>query len=481
MTQTTQVEQPAIHLSRLVKYVYGTGDLGRASFNTLRQIFYAIFLTDVVGLEPRLASIAALVGIIWDAINDPIIGTLSDNVQTRWGRRRPFILLFSVPFVLAFLMLWWAPPWKSQVLLVIHVTLAFMVSDTLQTLVTIPYLALTPELATNYDERTSLTSVRMFFNLIASLVTAVAAPSIVEAVVKAGYSLQQGYLTVAAIFGGFSVIPFIFIFFVVKEQPSQNLNTSEPLTLKKIFAILWQNTPFRYVTGIYVLNWISFDLVALMLPYFILYWVTGGDLLAKANLFGIKLSMESAVLGIMLLVATFTIPFWNWVAHKFSKRIAYISGLIFWIGVQVFILFIFPGQTNMILLMAFLAGIGVSTAHIMPDAIFPDVIDWDEFRTQTRREGMYYGAINFIRKLSGAFAVFLALQVLGWVGYHAPPKTAIIFSQSPEVILAIRILTGPVAVFLLLCAIMSAWFYPLSRERQARIHKALQRRRQNRS
>ncbi|TLN24714.1 hypothetical protein FDZ74_02765, partial [bacterium] len=195
--ESTTTNQPNLsrpRIPRWMKIIYGTGDWGRASFNTLRQIFYAIFLTDVVGLDPRLASIAALVAIIWDAINDPLVGALSDNVRTRWGRRRPFLLVFSIPFALAFVLMWWAPPWQTQIMLTLHVTLAFIVSDTIQTLITVPYLSLTPELASEYDERTSLTSFRMFFNLLASLVTAVAAPSIIDAALKAGLSTQQGYL-----------------------------------------------------------------------------------------------------------------------------------------------------------------------------------------------------------------------------------------------------------------------------------------------
>ena len=101
-------------LSFWTKLAYGTGDWGTASYGTLRQIFYAIFLTDVVGLEPRLASFAALIGIIWDAINDPIVGVLTDRMRSRWGRRRPFLLFFAIPFGLSFMLLWWAPPLKAR-------------------------------------------------------------------------------------------------------------------------------------------------------------------------------------------------------------------------------------------------------------------------------------------------------------------------------------------------------------------------------
>lgn len=149
--------------SLITRLVYGTGDWGMASFGTLRQVYYAIFLTDAVGLDARLASVAALIGIIWDAINDPLVGMLSDRVRTRWGRRRPFLLFFAIPFGLGFLLLWWAPPWESQLALMLSVTLAYMISDTLQTLVTVPYLSLTPEISSDYDDRTTLTGYRMFF------------------------------------------------------------------------------------------------------------------------------------------------------------------------------------------------------------------------------------------------------------------------------------------------------------------------------
>ena len=337
-------------MSWFAKVLYGTGDWGRASFNTLRQFFYAIFLTDVVGIEPRLASIAALVSIIWDAINDPIVGAISDNVRTRWGRRRPFLIIFAIPFALAYILLWWAPPWQSQIMLVIHVTLAYMVSDTIQTLITVPYLALTPELASDYNERTSLTSFRMFFNLVASLVTAVSAPIIMDTTVNSGLSIQQAYITIATLFGGLSIAPFLIIFFFFREKKMPEEITVDAIDFKGTLKTLWANIPFRFATGIYVLNWIAVDIEGLMLPFFLLYIVSRGNLLTRADIFGQKIAMESVVFGLLLITATITIPVWNWVAQKYSKKTAYIFGMLFWVVVQFFVFSVQPGQTTLIII-----------------------------------------------------------------------------------------------------------------------------------
>ena len=460
-------------LPLLTKVVYGSGDWGMASFGTLRQIFYAIFLTDVVGLDARLASFAALIGVIWDAINDPIVGMISDRVHTRWGRRRPFLLFFSIPFGLGFLLLWWAPPWQSQIALMITVTLAFMISDSLQTLITVPFFSLTPEITPDYDERTTLTGYRMFFNLLASLTTAVAAPIIVDSVVRSGATQQQGYMTVAAMFGGLAAIPFLLIFLVVREQYDQEEATKPTPPLGDTIRTAWSNIPFRFATGLYMLNWITFDLVALMLPFFLVYWIAQGNLLASVEVFGEKIALESVVLGVLLITAVVALPFWMWLAHRLSKRSAYIIGMSFWAVVQMLIFSVQPQQINLILVLAVLAGLSVSTAHVLPEAIFPDVIEWDELRTRHRQEGVYYGAKNFVRKLTGAVAIFAALQVLGWFGYQSPPKDAIQFSQQPATLEAIRWLTGPTGGVLLISAIVIAYFYPLTRERHARIRKLL--------
>jgi GPH family glycoside/pentoside/hexuronide:cation symporter len=147
--------------------------------------------------------------------------------------------------------------------------------------------------------------------------------------------------------------------------------------------------------------------------------------------------------------------------------------MVFWAGVQIGIFLVHPGQITLVLWMAFLAGLSVSAAHILPDAMFPDVIEWDELRTGRRQEGIYYGVKNFIRKLTGALAIFLALQVLGWFGYQTPPMGATNFEQTPITLTAIRLLIGPVGAVLLFSAVITAWFYPLTRERHARIRRLL--------
>jgi len=85
-------------LSRRTKLFYGVGDVGLSLTSTVVGAFFAVFLTDVVGLSPRIAAAAIFIGRSWDYINDPLVGHISDRTRTRWGRRRPFLLFGALPF-----------------------------------------------------------------------------------------------------------------------------------------------------------------------------------------------------------------------------------------------------------------------------------------------------------------------------------------------------------------------------------------------
>ena len=396
------------------KLVYASGDFGISSTGILRQVFFAIFLTDVVGLDPRLGSFAALLGVMWDAFNDPMVGMLSDRVHTRWGRRRPFLLIFAIPFGLSFILLWFSPPWESQVALLVYVMLAFMVADTLSTLVGMPFNALMPEIVTGYDERTSLMGIRSFFQLGAALVTVIAAPAIVDAALTSGLTQQQGYLLTAMVFGLLGSLPFIVIFFVIRE--TADIEETRTLPVRQSLQTAWLNKPFRFATGFQLFTWSAVDMVGLILPFYLLYWVAEGNMLVTVNVLGFSLSLESAFLGLLMATSILFIPFWSWLAHRLNKRSAYLSGLIFWMGVELLLFTVQPGQVSLALLLAMMAGIGISSAYVLPDSIFADVIEWDELRTHRRQEGVYYGARAFIRKFNRCADHLLRIAASGLGG-----------------------------------------------------------------
>jgi GPH family glycoside/pentoside/hexuronide:cation symporter len=458
-----------------MRLLYGSGDWGISSMGMMRAIFYAIYLTDVVRLEPRLASFGALVGILWDAINDPIIGILSDRLHTRWGRRRPFLLWFAIPFGISFVTLWSAPNWEHQISLLIYVTLSFMLADTLLTLIAVPFLSLTPELTADYDERTTLTSFRSFFQLTGALSVVIAAPAIVDLVLASGGTQQQGFMLVGAIFGGMGAIPLLLIGIFVREKSTPEQTKSMPF--RATLKAAWENIPFRYMVGIHVLNWSATDMVVVIFPYFLLYWVAEGNQLASIRLFGLELAYESAFFGIMMSVCILFIPFWRWMATRRNKQESYMLGMSFWVLVQLLIFTIQPGDTAYLLTIAALAGIGVSAAYTLPDSMFADVIEWDELRTGRRQEGIFYGIRTLIRKLTGALIIFITLQLLGWSGYISPPEGSLQFTQTDSALRMIRLLVSPFGALILCGTVLLAWLFPLSREKYARIQKLLAQRR----
>jgi len=458
-----------------LKFLYGSGDFGISSVGTMRGLFLAIYLTDVVGLEPRLASWGGLIGIVWDAVNDPLVGLLTDRMHSRWGRRRPFLLWFAIPFGLSFIILWSAPNWDSQLALLIYVTLSFMIADTLQTLISVPYLSLTPELTPDYDERTKLTSFRSFFQLAGTLLISVVAPNIVNGVVMTGGTQQQGYMIAGAIFGAIGAVPLILIALFIKENaPPEQV---EALPLRETLRVAWQNIPFRYAAGIFMLNWAAGDMIIAVFQHFLRYWVASGNLIATVNILGFDIAIVSAFFAVMISISILFIRFWLRVARLRNKREAYMLGMGVWVIAQLIFFTIQPGQVNYLLIVAALTGVGVSAAYVLPDSLFADIIEWDELRTGRRQEGIYFGIRAFIRKLSGALVVFLALQALGWFGYQKPPKGVAQFTQPASALMVIRLLVSPFGAVMLSGTIILAWFFPLSREKHQRIQRLLERRR----
>jgi GPH family glycoside/pentoside/hexuronide:cation symporter len=218
-------------------------------------------------------------------------------------------------------------------------------------------------------------------------------------------------------------------------------------------------------------------MVVVVFPYFLLYWVAGGDLLASIHLFGFDLAYESAFFGILMSVCILFIPFWLWLARWRNKREAYMLGMAFWVTIQLLVFGLQPGDTTYLLVLAALAGIGVSAAYTLPDSLFADVIEWDELRTRRRQEGIFYGIRTLIRKLTGAGVIFVTLQLLGRSGYVSPPAGTLQFAQSDSALQTIRLLVSPLGAAILCGTILLAWLFPLTREKYTRIQKLLEQRR----
>jgi Na+/melibiose symporter-like transporter len=448
------------------KMVYGSGDWSIASFNTFRQIFYPVFLTDTLGLDPRLAGVASLVGIAWDAVNDPLVGALSDGVRTRIGRRRPFLLAFAVPFGAAFSLLWWAPPWESQAALAALAVTLYVCTDTLQTLVSVPFFALLPELTADYDERTGATAWRMFFNLAASLAVAVGAPAVALAVAAAGTGPREVWLVTGTCFGVLGMVPPLLAGTLLRER-ARSPDSEEGPGFADSFRAALQSRSFRRLVPVYLLAYTTFDLAAMMIPFFIRYVVGPGSL----ALGPVELPKESWMLGCMLLVAIAALPAWSALSGHLGKPRTMAVGAVVWAVGHAAIFGLGAGAGWSAVAVAAFIGLGVSCAHVIPDAMVPDVVDEAELTTGRRVEGVFYGARNLFRKMAGALAVFLGLQLLGWAGYDGTAT-----HQPDHVVSVIRVLIGPVAGLLVAICGVVALTHPLTRSRHQAIRAELDRR-----
>ena len=133
---------------------------------------------------------------------------------------------------------------------------------------------------------------------------------IVKSTLSAGFTQQQGYLITAAIFGGLAAIPFFLIFATVRERFADQAEKDREVPFRQTARTAWANIPFRFATLLYMLNWITFDLVGFMLPFFLR---TGSRrvILSRRSTSWAACTLESAVLGILLITAIVAVPFWN--------------------------------------------------------------------------------------------------------------------------------------------------------------------------
>ncbi len=440
---------PSPPLPGKTRFFYGIGDLGNAVVNSAIQFFLMKFYTDGALVSPALAGNALLIGKIWDAVNDPLFGWLTDRSRSRFGKRRAFMIFGAVPLAISIALLWYVPP-ADRLWTFVWIALTFILFDTLWTLTNVPYYALTSELTDDYDERSSLTTYRMAMAVPAYLVGAALTPAIVGL-----FALQRtGYAFIGIAYGLLAGGALLISAAGIRERPGLAVAPMEASPFKSLATAL-KNRPFVWLSITYFIVNISFAFIKVLMAYFVEY-----QLLMKDEI--------PLVMGLMLVCVTLSLPFWQWLSRKMDKGPAYAIGMALG-ALAVLLTFFLPhAATGLIYPVAALAGFGFAANWIFPWAMVADVGDYDRAETGQQRSGMYYGVWGLATKISEA----LALAAVGWVlaGFGYIPNVA----QSPQALLGIRLFFGLAPAVCIFAALPLLIKYPITRRSHAQVRARLE-------
>ncbi len=437
-----------LKLSFWTKLAYGAGDMGAGMTSNLIAFSFLIFLTEVAGIKPLAAGTVLLIGKAWDAINDPLVGMLSDRTRTRWGRRYPWIFLSAVPFGLTFFLMWLVPPGNADWRFCYYV-ITSVLFQVFFTTANLPYTTLTAELSQDYDERTDLTSFRLGFSLVGAIL-ALALGLVVSTQVV---DKQLQYLILGGTCALLSVLPLLVCVLgtyphaqrVQATAPPSNQLTEAEIPFLEQIRIAFNNRPFLYVVGIYLFAWLALQITASIIPFYVTFWM------GLENFYLPALLVQGMAIPMMLPC--------NLLSRRLGKKGLFYTGIGIWLVVQVGLFFLQPGQTGFLHVLCLVASFGVATAYVVPWAMLPDVIELDELQTGRRREGVFYSFMTLLQKLGLAAGLFLVGAALEWSGFLAEQTT-----QPNSALLAIRGFMGPVPLVLLACGLVLCYLYPITRE-----------------
>ena len=437
-------------ISRKVKIGFGAGEFSSSIFFTITSFWLMNFLTDEVGLSAALAGTALLVGKIWDAVIDPFIGHFSDHTRTRWGRRRPYMLFFAVPFGLAFVLMFRNPGITAQTGMFWWAMLTYVFFCTVYSFTNIPYNSLLPEISQDYNERTNISGYKQAFAVIGTILGAGAAMPIMALFA----SKTAGYIGMSAIFGFLAALSLLVTFFSVREPV--RMEQPQGGNLLKSLKDVFTNQPYLLLLTAWFSNSTAVAVMESMLVYYYKYvfQAEGAVTLAMITL---------------LVVTIASIPFWVWLAKRLSKKTTYILGMT--LTLLAVVVFGFTadklGQAGALGIMV-VAGFGFASHYVLPWSMAPDTIEYGYARSGVRREGVYYSVWTFVIALGGALAGFLVGQSLELFGYV--PNAL----QSARSILGIRLLIGPLPAILILVSNLALLFYPLDRKRYEEVQASIQ-------
>ncbi len=403
--------------SSLQKWSFGMGSFAQWFINSAFNLWVFSFYFSAVKLNVNYIMLAFIIWTIWNAFNDPIIGYLSDRTSTRWGRRKPYIMVGTIPIIILEIIIW-TPPTSDEFLQFIYLLLMLLCYDTFYTMIALPFDSLFPELYTSVEERAQVNTIKQILAIV-GLIAAALVPGMLigELDVRDGY-LMNGVVT--SIIVGASLL-FSLKWGVVEREE---------------FKLDYQQH-FNYFEGLkYALKnkgFILYTIMFFLYEYILLLLGTIVPLFVK-HVLGSKSTFDtSIIMGIMYIIGAFSVIIWKKLDVKIGSRKGYVISIIAYFITT--LPFFWISSFDMAIIDAIFMGIGFGGMLYFIYLIIADVIDEDELKTGIRREGTFFGVTNFFMRLAMIFSIItvsLVFTQTGWEEYQPNPGI--------DVILGLRIL-----------------------------------------
>ncbi len=381
---------------------------------------------DIVYIPIVLTGVILAFGRIFDAITDPLIGNFSDNLKSKWGRRKPFIIFGTPLMIIAFIFLWTPPVAGESMINVIYLVSVFLIYFLFYTAIGIPYDALIAEIALTSEDRVKLTSWKLIYGIIGFMLVALAAP------------LYQnlGPFKMALIVGAVGFVTMYMCLPGIKELPVEFSKSDVRIGLFDSLKATFGNKQFLFFGIAIILLYMCYMVLLPVMPYFVTV------ILGEEKSFTMYLQLE------FIFFMVLSIPLWMALNKKYGKRRLFrvVSLLLTVAFPLLFFIGKIPGIpiTTQAFLLFPLVSIPLGGFMILSYAMMGDMVDYDQMLTGKRRESMYYGVFGFSRKLGFAFAV-LSFPILFKI-----------FGAVPENDLGIRL------VWVMLGVVSLAGFFVLS-------------------
>jgi sugar (glycoside-pentoside-hexuronide) transporter len=447
------VSDGAPALGPLRKSVYAIGDFTlNTALSALTLVYAQYFLVQVADVRPVLAGAIPLIGRTIDAFFDPLMGRLTDRTSWKLGRRRPWLLIGAIPYGLFFAMMWADPPFAGATARFAYYASAYLLMNLAMSVLTVPYLALQPEMALDYDSRTSLNTYRTFGGMF-GIFAAVSLQPIAE---RLGGG-AAGFALAGTIYGVLIAAPWLAVYLATFERPAFRARRAES-SLRESIVFTFRHPTFMRLTGIYIMGRIAMDLAGTLLVLYVTFWLGRKDDFA--------LTMGLFLLGVLV-----GLPIWSMLARGRDKSRVFVAGSLWWAVLSLGLAAAQPEWPRWVVLAYVpLVGFGFAVVDVMPWSMLGEVIDEDDLLSGERRDGLYNGMFGFLRKLGGAIGVFLVLGLLDLLGYEKGEE------QNETARQAIRWMTAAAPAAFLLVGVWLARNYPLTRKRHEEILEQLAKR-----